>query len=62
MEYRMHRGMTTRRIAHVIKSEQQLFREGLFSFMGVHFNADEIHVIDEYLICGGNPICWRRGV
>jgi len=56
MRYRLHRGMTTRRIAHVIKREQQLFREQYFGYMGIHFDTEEIHVIDEYLTCGRNPI------
>jgi glycosyltransferase involved in cell wall biosynthesis len=56
MLYRLHRGMTTRQIAHVIKQEQKLFREEYFGYMGVVFNADELQVIGEYLTCGGNPI------
>lgn len=56
MNYRLHRGMTTRQISHVIKQEQKLFREDLFGYMGVPFNAEEIHVIDEYLTCGRKPI------
>lgn len=56
MKYRMHRGMTTRRVAHVIKQEQQLFREDFFGHLDVRFDEEERHIIDEYLTCGGKPI------
>lgn len=56
MKYRLHRWMTTRRIAHCIKMEQRLFREDYFKFMDVQFSTDEMRIIDEYLTCGRTPI------
>jgi glycosyltransferase involved in cell wall biosynthesis len=56
MKYRLHRGMATRQIAHVIKWEQQLFRECYLNHLGVQLDPEETHVVDEYLTCGGNPI------
>jgi glycosyltransferase involved in cell wall biosynthesis len=56
MKYRLHRGMATRQIAHVIKREQQSFREYFLHYLGVQLNFEETHVVDEYLTCGRNPI------
>jgi glycosyltransferase involved in cell wall biosynthesis len=56
MKYRLHRGMATRQIAHVLKQEQQAFRDCYFRKLEVVFSSDELHVIDEYLTCGKTPI------
>jgi glycosyltransferase involved in cell wall biosynthesis len=56
MKYRLHRKMATRQIAHVLKQEQQAFRDCYFRNLGLTFNSEELHVIDEYLTCGKTPI------
>jgi glycosyltransferase involved in cell wall biosynthesis len=56
MKYRLHRGMTSRQIAHVIKPEQQLFRQMFLNHLRVNLSSEEAHVVNDYLTCGKNPI------